>query len=67
MKNGRRKKAPKTLFYYERPEEFCHRHIVAEAIEKEFKTKVEEIGFEEWERENYKMINPKASDADILF
>lgn len=53
------------LLCYEKPDEFCHRHILAESIETEFKTNVEEIGFENYDRIGYKM-EPKFN-TDFLF
>ena len=44
---------------------FCHRHILAESIENEFKTKVVEHGYEDYERNNYKLQQPVS--ADFLF
>ena len=45
--------------------EFCHRHILSETIEKEFNTTVEEIGYENYDRINYRMV-PKFN-TDFLF
>jgi uncharacterized protein YeaO (DUF488 family) len=59
------------LFCYEKVEtednkgEFCHRFIVAEAIEKEFNTTVIEYGYPNYERINYRMT-PKFN-TDFLF
>ena len=50
---------------YEKPTDFCHRQILAEDIENEFKTKVEEFGLDRHERDNYRM-KPMAS-TDFLF
>lgn len=44
---------------------FCHRHILAESIEEEFVTNVLEYGFENYERNNYRMVQPFS--ADFLF
>ena len=44
---------------------FCHRHILAESLENEFKTKVVEHGFEDCIRDNYKLKQPIS--ADFLF
>jgi len=53
------------LFCYEKPEDFCHRHIVSEAIEKEFRTEVQEFGCDSHDRTQYR-IKPKAN-TDFLF
>ena len=53
------------LLCYEKPTEFCHRHILAESIEKEFNIIVEEYGFKNYERVDYKMELKKS--ADFLF
>lgn len=53
------------LFCYEKPTDFCHRHIVSEAIEKEFRTEVQEFGHPNHERTMYRM-RPKAN-TDFLF
>ena len=44
---------------------FCHRHILAESIEKEFNTSVDEYGFPNYIRENYRMI--PEFNTDFLF
>ena len=44
---------------------FCHRHILAESIEKEFSTKVLEYGYEDYDRLNYKLEKP--CSVDFLF
>lgn len=43
---------------------FCHRHILAESIENEFKTNVNEIGYEKFVRVDYKLVN---NSTDFLF
>lgn len=52
------------LFCYEPIDTFCHRHILAEDLEKEFRTKVEEYGYEGYERDNYKL---ESISTDCLF
>lgn len=44
---------------------FCHRHVVAEIIEREFKTVVTEYGYEDCKRENYRLVQPIS--VDFLF
>jgi len=53
------------LCCYEKPTEFCHRHILSEDLEKLFKTEVKEFGLDRHERVDYKM-QPMAS-TDFLF
>lgn len=53
------------LLCYEDSETFCHRHILAEDIEKEFRTEVQEYGHPNHERTMYRM-RPKAN-TDFLF
>ena len=53
------------LLCYEKPSDFCHRQILGESIEKEFKTIVQEFGMEKHERVDYR-IKPIAS-TDFLF
>ena len=50
---------------YETPEDFCHRHILAEHFENEFKTIVEEFGTKNMIRDGYKLIIE--NNTDILF
>lgn len=50
---------------YEKPDTFCHRHILAENFEEEFKTVVKEWGHENMIRSNYKLIIE--NNTDILF
>lgn len=42
--------------------QFCHRFVLAEAFEKEFKTVVLEYGFGNCERINYKLSKPISTD-----
>jgi uncharacterized protein YeaO (DUF488 family) len=44
------------LLCYEKPNEFCHRHIVAEAIEEKYGIQVPEVGIDylNYERKKYK-------------
>lgn len=52
------------ILCYETPDDFCHRQIVAEAIEEKYKIEVPEISLDEnYERLNYKYI-PKANFTD---
>ena len=45
------------ILCYETPEEFCHRQIVAEAIEQKYKIEVPELSIsDDYERKNYKYI-----------
>ena len=53
------------LLCYEKPSDFCHRQILAEAIEKEFRTEVQEFGCDNHDRTQYR-IKPKAN-TDFLF
>lgn len=53
------------LLCYEKPIESCHRFILAESIENEFKTKVLEYGFENHHRNNYRL--EIENNSDILF
>jgi uncharacterized protein YeaO (DUF488 family) len=48
------------LLCYEVPEDFCHRHIVAEALEEKYGVEIPEIGIDNtiYERKNYK-FQPK--------
>lgn len=52
------------LLCYERPEEFCHRHILAEAFEKVLNCKILEYG-SNGERKDFKIIGN--TEIDILF
>ena len=53
------------LLCYEKPEDFCHRQILAESIENEFKTTVQEFGHDKYDRIDYRM---KAQmNTDFLF
>jgi len=52
------------LFCYEGIGEFCHRHIVAEAIENEFKTTVNEYNYENYKKVDYKL---QSVSTDFLF
>ncbi len=45
--------------------QFCHRHILAESIENEFKIIVKEYGYQQYVRSNYKLI--MVNNAGILF
>lgn len=45
--------------------QFCHRFILSEHFEKEFKTEVKEYGYENMVRDNYKLT--LANNMDILF
>lgn len=40
---------------YERPDEFCHRHIIAETIQQQCNIVVDEYGFEGSERHNFRI------------
>lgn len=53
------------ILCYEKPEDHCHRHILSEHFEKEFKTEVKEYGYENMVRDNYKLT--LANNMDILF
>ncbi len=53
------------LLCYEKPADHCHRHILAEHFENEFKTVVKEFGHENMIRDNYKLI--LENNMDILF
>lgn len=53
------------LLCYEKPTDFCHRQILAENVEKEFRTEVQEFGHPNHERTMYRM-RPKAN-TDFLF
>ncbi len=54
------------LLCYEGVGDFCHRHILAESIELEFKTIVKEFGFEKMTRtKDYKLMIE--NNMDILF
>jgi len=54
------------LLCYEKPEDHCHRHILAESFEEEFKTEVKEFGFENMVRtSDYNMMIE--NNTDILF
>ena len=53
------------LFCYEKPTDHCHRHILAEHFENDFKCSVKEFGHEHMIRDNYRLIN--SSSLDILF
>jgi uncharacterized protein YeaO (DUF488 family) len=50
------------LLCYEQPIESCHRFILAESVENEFKTKVLEYGFEKYDRINYRLNEPISTD-----
>lgn len=50
---------------YEKPTDQCHRFILAESIEQEFKTTVQEWGIEKMIRQDYRMV--VESSCDILF
>lgn len=52
-KFGKNKKF--VLLCYEHPGDFCHRHIIAEAIEEKYGIEVQEIGFEDYSRKDNKM------------
>jgi len=45
------------IMCYEKPQDFCHRHIVAEAIENKYNIKIPELFEENSERINYKIKN----------
>ena len=53
------------LLCYEKPSDFCHRQILAENVEKEFRTEVQEFGCDSHDRTQYR-IKPKAN-TDFLF
>jgi hypothetical protein len=54
------------LLCYEGAGDFCHRHILGESIENEFKTIVKEWGFEKMARtKDYKLVIE--NNMDILF
>ena len=42
--------------------QFCHRFILAEAVEKEFRTNVFEVGFYDCDRINYRLTKPISTD-----
>jgi len=48
------------LMCYEKPQDFCHRHIVAEAMEQKYGIEISELFFEDHERVKYKM-KPKGN------
>ncbi len=51
------------ILCYEKPTDFCHRNILAESIEEEFRTEVREIGLKNMLRVNYKWEMESAADA----
>lgn len=53
------------LLCYEKPDDHCHRHILSEQFEKEFKCVVKEFGHENMIRSGYKLIIE--NNMDILF
>lgn len=53
------------ILCYEKPDTFCHRHILAESFEEEFKTTVKEYGYENYVRNNYR--TEIENNMDILF
>ena len=50
------------LLCYEKPSDFCHRHIIAEEIYTQFDIEIEEIGMEDYERKDYKYIQKQTLD-----
>jgi hypothetical protein len=53
------------IMCYEVPEDFCHRHIVAEAIEQKYGVKIPELFlFDDYERVNYKYRIKSNFDED---
>ena len=57
LKSISKEKVP-VLLCYEKPGEFCHRHIIAEWFEKAG-IRVKELGYEDYERVNYRIIENK--------
>lgn len=54
------------LLCYEKPFDCCHRHILSENFEEEFKCKVKEFGFEKMIKDKkYKLVID--NNMDILF
>ena len=53
------------VFCYEVPTDHCHRHLLAEHFENEFKCEVKEFGHENMIRDGYKLM--VANNTDILF
>jgi len=52
------------LVCYEHPFDFCHRHILAEVLEKELNTEIKECFYEDYKRINYR-IKPFSNIANI--
>ncbi len=52
------------LMCYENIGDFCHRHIVAEDIEHEFKTDVKEFNYEDYTKVDYRL---QSLSTDFLF
>ncbi len=51
------------LLCYEKPSDFCHRHIVAREIEKKYNIEVPEIGMsDDYERRNFKIQQKDLTD-----
>jgi len=52
------------LLCYEHPTDFCHRHIVAEALEEKYNIEVRELNFTNYKRENYRYVLKETLQED---